>query len=397
MAEENIPIEAFDYFLPEEKIALHPKQERDASKLLCYRSGEISGQSFRELPGLLPEGTALVFNQTKVIEARWLVEKDSGTKIEIFLLSPVDPYTDIQQALQAGSGTSWKCMIGNKKRWKENETIKYTFSYNIVYINWKDREQDIIEFSWENYALNFADILSFVGQIPIPPYLNRKADHQDQEGYQTVFSLEKGSVAAPTAGLHFTEQTLAALADAGIPMNRLTLHVGAGTFRPVKTSNALAHEMHAEEFHIRLENLAFLFTHAGHIIPVGTTSLRTLESVYWIGVKMLAGKFSSWEVHAHEITSLPQDVSPQKAIGKLMEWMHAQNITSVTGYTSIYIYPGYTFRMIRGLITNFHQPKSTLLLLVAALIGEDWKKVYQFALEHDFRFLSYGDSSLLIP
>ncbi len=402
MAFRNIHIDDYDYILPEEKIAKYPLSERDKSKLLIYKDKSISEKKFNTIKDILSKKDLVVFNTTKVIQARLIFHKKTGAEIEIFCLEPQAP-SDYEQIFQTTESCQWKCTVGNLKKWKsdileaeytiENKTLRLT-AEKIK----SDNASQIIEFKWNNKSLSFADILEQTGKTPIPPYLKRESEESDKNRYQTVYSKQKGSVAAPTAGLHFTNNLIEKLHDKGIKTSELTLHVGAGTFKPVKSETIEAHEMHTEHF-IVTKNLIFdLISGINQIVSVGTTSLRTLESLYWLGVKLHIKKtnrnlhISQWEVY-----ELPSDLSAEESLKEILQYMQINKTEYIEATTQIMIVPGYQFKLVNKLITNFHQPKSTLLLLIAAFIGNDWKKVYDYALKNNFRFLSYGDSSLLIP
>jgi S-adenosylmethionine:tRNA ribosyltransferase-isomerase len=395
------------YDLPDDRIARFPLPQRDASKLLVYKAGQIEHTTFTELPYSLPADSYLVFNNTRVIPARLHFTRATGALIELFLLNPVNPDTNmtppISEAMEAMGEVVWQVMIGNRKRWKANETLETRMSTPqgdvTLRADWFDPEQSLIQFSWSPADQSFAQIIEQAGQIPLPPYLNREATDTDRDTYQTVYSKKEGAVAAPTAGLHFTPAVLNALAQQGIGHDYLTLHVGAGTFQPIKTDDVRQHFMHTEQIVYTATNLQNLLSRIGHILPVGTTSMRALESLYWMGVKVMRQESNPFTLDQHYAYRLPieQQPSPAEAIEAVLEYMTASGLTTVTAHTSIYITPGYRFRLCRGIITNFHQPGSTLILLIAALIGDDWQRVYRTALQHDYRFLSYGDSSLLLP
>jgi len=387
----------FNYVLPPEQIAIYPLENRDHSKLLIYRNGEIIHARFNSITDFLPAGTSLVFNDTKVIPARMHFEKASGATIEIFLLTPVLPSAVVQEAMQAQRCCTWKCTIGNLKRWNINLKLSKHFHGTTIEARLVDKEAGLVEFSWTG-ELTFANIVACLGETPLPPYLKRKAEYSDRERYQTVYAQFDGAVAAPTAGLHFTPAVLRSLKKNGFHTEYMTLHVSAGTFLPIKTDNPANHVMHTEQVIITRENIEHLFHHS-HITAVGTTSLRTLESLYWYGVKLILDPLAPFVIHQEdpytelELKKLP---SVKEALCATLSYLDHHKTNMLVGETSIYIVPGYTFRMCDALITNFHQPKSTLILLVAAFLGNDWKKVYQQALDNDYRFLSYGDSSLLI-
>jgi len=401
-AVKDIPIEQYDYPLPDERIAKYPLSERDASKLLVLKDNTISESQFKHIGEFLPKESMLVFNETKVIRARLQFHKPTGSRIEIFCLEPENDY---QVAFAATSPVQWKCLIGNAKRWKEGMlSLTLTVNGNNVVLSAKRLAQNDqyaeIEFSWSPKDLPFSDVLEAAGEIPLPPYLHRDAEPDDRDRYQTVFARYDGSVAAPTAGLHFTQSLIADLHKQEFSFDEVTLHVGAGTFRPVATATIGEHAMHSETIIVRKSLIENLIAHYGKpIIPVGTTSTRTLESLYWLGV-MLAEQGSSlrplhvdqwfpYEPHAEH--SMPE------AMQNLIDYLNNHNLTRLEASTALMIAPSYRMRVITGLITNFHQPKSTLLLLVSALIGERWKDCYRFALNHGFRFLSYGDSCLFLP
>ncbi len=396
----TIELADYCYDLPESRIAKFPLAQRDASKLLVYRRGEIETDIFRNLSDQLTEGSTLVFNNTKVIPARLYFEKNTGAKIEIFLLHPVEPSPLVPLAMEATGSSIWDCMIGNKKRWKTDQLLTRQLTINGQEVSLRAQHNDKdnqVSLSWDGDQIRFVDIVEAAGQVPLPPYLNREANADDKPRYQTVYSEKEGAVAAPTAGLHFTPEVLSAIKDKGINEEFLTLHVSAGTFQPIKVDDVTLHPMHSEQVVISQTNLKNLIK-ADKIIPVGTTSMRTLESLYWYGVKLLESgdtafaiaKLTPYQEHA----SLPNRREALKAVQKQMQSTNKQELI---GETEIFIFPGYDFKVCDALITNFHQPGSTLILLIAAFIGKDWKQVYDYALNNDFRFLSYGDSSLLIP
>ncbi|HYW96049.1 MAG TPA: S-adenosylmethionine:tRNA ribosyltransferase-isomerase [Bacteroidales bacterium] len=400
----EIPLSAFTYDLPDVKIARFPLPERDQSRLLLYQKGSISETRFRELPELLSTGQMLVFNNTRVIHARIRFRKKSGAAIEIFCLEPLVP-SDHQLSFAARESTQWRCLVGNARKWKHDEilTRELTFNGQKVIFNARKIEQEgqsfRIGFSWSPPDISFSEVLEASGETPIPPYLNREAVPGDAETYQTVYSAHEGSVAAPTAGLHFTERVLSRLDQKGIERVNITLHVGAGTFTPVKTENAAEHKMHIEKFHVSKDMIEKLSEGDKSVIATGTTSCRTLESLYWLGVKQLTTGSIREPVHLGqwEAWDLPGDIPAHEALQALSQRAGREDNGFLHASTGIMITPGYRFRMVDGLITNFHQPSSTLLMLIAAFIGDDWKKVYRYALENDFRFLSYGDSSFLLP
>lgn len=397
---ENIFIKDYTYDLPVEKIALFPPEKRDASRLLVYREEQIEDRQFTDLPGQLPAGTLLVLNNTRVIEARVLFKKATGGMIELFCLEPYGQ--GIEAALAATGSCKWYCLIGGASKWKPGQVLEKEVEaggglakLQAHYIG-KNEDRFIIEFSWKP-ELSFAEVLHGAGAIPLPPYIKRTAESVDSERYQTIFNREQGSVAAPTAALHFTEEVMHKLKSRGVETAYLTLHVGAGTFKPVKAEQISGHAMHSEPFSISAQTLKQLIN-AARIVAVGTTSLRTLESLYWLGVKLIGGKMAGneWQLHQWEPYSLePSSLSWLESLEALISWMDRSGQTELHCRTSLIIVPGYRFRSAAGLVTNFHQPQSTLLLLVAAFIGKDWRSVYDHALANDYRFLSYGDSSLL--
>jgi len=397
---KNIRIADFDYNLPEALISKYPLKERDHSKLLVYQNGDITVSKFNQLPDLIDPEHLLVFNNTRVIPARLKFKKTTGANIEIFCLEPVDP-SEYQLAFQSHRCT-WKCIVGNLKKWKDDELIR---ELNLNNTNIKLRALKVkdfktfqhIEFSWDG-SLNYSEIIELAGVTPIPPYLNRESEDIDRERYQTVYSSIKGSVAAPTAGLHFTETLLDKMKSMGIAEAKVTLHVGAGTFKPVQSELVTEHEMHTEFFSVSSKTLELLTEKHEKIIAIGTTTLRTLESLYWLGMKVKMGLVNNSDL-LHLNQWEPYEINPTlsypEAIKTLLDHLQKKEMKELYATTQIMIIPGYQIRSVKALITNFHQPKSTLLLLVAALIGNDWKKVYDYALNNDFRFLSYGDSSLL--
>jgi S-adenosylmethionine:tRNA ribosyltransferase-isomerase len=394
----SIPISAFDYFLPDEKIARHPLMSRSSSKLLQWKDSTISDHYFYHLPELLPSGSTLVFNNTKVIRARIVMQNINGARVEIFCLEPFEK--SIEQGLQSKNQSTWVCYVGNKKKWKEDQlflTLKELDLTLSAKISGQTDDAFTIEFEW-NTEHRFGELLEVLGKIPLPPYLKREEELNDSSSYQTVYAQFEGSVAAPTAGLHFTDEILEKLNSSGIKNEFVTLHVGAGTFKPVKSEDAVSHSMHAEQISINRDTIKNLSETDGPIISVGTTSLRTLESLFWIAYKIKINGFSKtetlsqWEIYEIEEKNLPTFKSLMQ---ELYLKMLNENKTTIEAFTSIMITPEYKIRTANGLITNFHQPKSTLLLLISAFCGNSWKKIYDHALNNDYRFLSYGDSSLL--
>jgi len=404
MNPKEIKIAHFSYLLPEERIAKYPLQERDSSKLLLYQNSSTTEQQFYNLSHFLPKGSHLVFNNSKVVNCRLLFRTETGALIELFCLEPTDN-TDPSIALNATQKCIWKCLVGNSKRWKADALqIELTskskstkLSANKVFA---DNGFFTIEFTWDNEEITFGEILQAIGELPIPPYLKRTADENDKISYQTIYAKQEGSVAAPTAGLHFTDDVLTSLHQAGITKEEITLHVGAGTFIPVKSEQIGDHEMHIELVSITKSNVVSVLHNLDNIIAVGTTSVRTMESLYYLGClvnedPLLDAKdlfIQQWMPYEIEYK-----LTVKEALQSLIHYFDSNKISTLLFKTSILIVPGFTFRIVNGLITNFHQPNSTLLLLIAAFVGEEWKKIYDFALENQFRFLSFGDSSLLLP
>ena len=399
---KDISIEAYDYPLPEERIAKYPLAERDASKLLVLKDNEIQESQFRHIGDFLPKDALLIFNETKVIRARLQFRKVTGSRIEIFCL---EPEKDYQVAFSAVSPVRWKCLIGNAKRWKEGKlSMELSIGGTSVVLNAERISQNDqyaeIEFSWTPENLSFASVLEAAGEIPLPPYLHRDAEPDDRDRYQTVFARYDGSVAAPTAGLHFTQPLIEALHDKGFAFDEVTLHVGAGTFRPVATETIGEHAMHSETIIVRKSLIQNLMKQIGKpIIPVGTTSTRTLESLYWLGVMLKEQGTDLCPLHVEQWFPYEEHapLSATEALQQVLDYLDQHQLTRLEASTALMIAPSYKMRVITGLITNFHQPKSTLLLLVSALIGERWKDCYRFALDNGFRFLSYGDSCLFLP
>jgi len=399
----EIHIAAYNYPLPDDRIARYPLTERDHSKLLIYKEGRISEAGFKHLPDYLPEKSLMVFNNTRVIRARLLFQKVTGAQIEIFCLEPVEPH-DYQLVFQQKKECIWKCLVGNLKRWKEDtlqqaicidgESIVLTAEKKEV-----NGENILVRFFWDHPDYTFAEVLDAAGILPIPPYLRRETEDADLQTYQTVYSKIKGSVAAPTAGLHFTPAVFSELDKKGIRREEITLHVGAGTFKPVKSETIGEHLMHTESFVIRKDTIEQLITHFGHIIAVGTTSVRTLESLYYMGAKLVQDPSICEEeliVKQWDPYDMNTDIETIRALQAILDYLSAHDTEQLITATQIMIVPGYTFKIVRGIVTNFHQPQSTLLLLVSAFVKGNWKEIYDYALTHDFRFLSYGDSSLLL-
>lgn len=421
MDTKHIRIDDYNYDLPDERIAKFPLKERDHSKLLVFNKGALSDDVFYNLPQYLPKGALMVFNNTRVIQARMHFRKETGALIEVFLMEPAEP-ADYEQMFQSTVKCSWLCMIGNLKKWKEGP-LKRDFEIKgqkLTLCATMDRSKTAeksggtnywVDFEWDNPQINFADILDAVGELPIPPYLNRETEESDKVTYQTVYSKIKGSVAAPTAGLHFTDKVLADLDAHGIVRDEVTLHVGAGTFKPVKTEEIEGHKMHSEYIVVHRHTFEHLLEHDCKAIAVGTTSVRTLESLYYIGVKLLRNPNATEDdlhVEQWEPYDLPHDenglvmvngkaVTVRESVQAILDYLNRDHLEALHTSTQIIIAPGYVYKIVKMLVTNFHQPKSTLLLLVSAFLKGDWRKVYDYALSHDFRFLSYGDSNLLMP
>jgi len=400
----DININEFDYHLPEDKIAQFPLSGRDESKLLIYKRGLISEDIFKNIPNHLPENSLLVFNETKVIRARLLFRKSNGATIELFCLEPILPTRELQQAFEQNSGVVWKCMVGNSRRWKSGKLQKSisnngsTFVLSAVRLQ-QMQDQSFIRFEWEPSALSFSEILVHTGIIPLPPYMKREAIKSDAERYQTIYARAEGSVAAPTAGLHFTAAVFQKLDQKKIDRVDLTLHVGAGTFKPVTQNEIKNHEMHFEKILIHKNMVQQILNHLSeNITVVGTTSMRTVESLYWFGVKLMIDKKSPEEIDIKQWDSYDPiyncEIRPRDSLMEVLNYMRKHSLETVSGQTQLMIVPGYRFRIPNILITNFHMPKSTLLLLVSAFIGKGWKEAYDYALGHDFRFLSYGDACL---
>ena len=401
---KHIKISDYNYPLPDERIAKFPLPVRDQSKLLVYRHGEVSETRFTSLPDYLEAGELMIFNNTKVIQARLHFRKETGALIEIFCLEPIQP-NDYVLNFQQTSHAAWLCMIGNLKKWKEGSLHKemnvkgHTITLTATRGECRGTSH-WVDFTWDNPEITFADILEVFGELPIPPYLNRETQESDKETYQTVYSKIKGSVAAPTAGLHFTERVLQALRDKGVDLEEVTLHVGAGTFKPVKSEEIEGHEMHTEYISVNRQTIEKLIAHGGKAIAVGTTSVRTLESLYYIGVT-IASHPDAGQEELHVRQWQPYETHPTmttvESLQQILDYMKRHELETLHTSTQIIIAPGYTYHIVQKMVTNFHQPQSTLLLLVSAFVKGNWRTIYDYALAHDFRFLSYGDSSLLIP
>jgi S-adenosylmethionine:tRNA ribosyltransferase-isomerase len=393
---QHINIQDFSYELPQDRIAVYPLATRDASKLLVYNRGTIEHTAFKSLSDFLPEGSFLFFNDTKVIPARILFTKDTGAEIEIFLLNPIKPSVLMAEVMLAKNECSWQCTIGNLKRWKETKQLHKNVNGIQLTASLINRTEGIVEFKWSE-PISFAEVVTQAGITPLPPYIKREASTEDVTRYQTIYSHYEGAVAAPTAGLHFTDSVFESLTKKGIEKDFVTLHVSAGTFQPVKAENALKHTMHHEQIVITRQAIENLLIQNRSIIAVGTTSMRTLESLYWFGVKLIENSTSNFIITQTDPYKSKNVTETAEALQAVIKHMDDNELQTITGVTSIFIHPGYTFKICKGLITNFHLPGSTLMLLVAAFVGEDWKNIYDEALKHNYRFLSYGDSSLLLP
>lgn len=399
----NIRIEEYNYPLPDEQIAKYPLSQRDSSKLLIYDKGEVSHTQFSNIAELLPKGSLMIFNNTRVIQARLHFRKETGALIEVFLLEPYAP-SDYELMFQTREECSWLCLIGNMKKWKEGQ-LSRDIDVNGASVTLSAERlgahgtSQIVKLSWNNENVCFADLIDAAGELPIPPYLNRNTEESDKTTYQTVYSKIKGSVAAPTAGLHFTPEVLKDIDQHDIEREELTLHVGAGTFRPVKAEVISDHDMHTEYVSVSRHTIERLLAHNGQAIAVGTTSVRTLESLYYIGLHIMGGDTSDNAMHVKQWEPYEQreNTSATEALTAILEYMTVNELETLNASTQIIIAPGYEYKIVCRLITNFHQPQSTLLLLVSALVGDDWHKIYDYALNNGFRFLSYGDSSMLIP
>jgi S-adenosylmethionine:tRNA ribosyltransferase-isomerase len=407
MHPKNLSISDFDYSLPEEKIAVYPLPERDQSKLLIYKNGTISEDIYRNISDHLPEKSFLVFNDTKVIKARILFQKKTGAVIEIFCLEPHEKINDYAIILAQKNSVRWKCMIGGAGKWKEKYLEKEIeidgekITLKAVLVE-KLSDAYVVELSWNPGDYSFAEIIDHAGETPLPPYIKRKAEESDSETYQTIYSVHEGSVAAPTAGLHFTKEIFSSLKQKNIQTGFVTLHVGAGTFKPVKSASMEGHEMHAEWIDVKTNFIEQLIQNISHgVFCVGTTSVRTIESLYWMGFKTFLNpdidfanlKINQWEVYEDSLKS--NNCNAKESLQSLLNYLKNKKTERLFIQTQIIIAPGYEFKIVKGIVTNFHQPKSTLLLLVAAMIGEKWKEIYEYALSHEFRFLSYGDGCLI--
>lgn len=406
---QKISIQDYTYSLPEERIAAYPLTERDASNLLVYKKEMIISSVYKKIADHIPENSLLIFNNTKVVEARLLFQKPTGGVIEIFCLEPHQQYADITTAMLQKEKVLWHCLVGGASKWKTGQVLKKEIKHKeeqiILQATYVEKKKDsfIIELSWAPSGMSFAEILHYAGAIPLPPYIKRKPETADAERYQTVYAKADGSVAAPTAGLHFTDSIFDSFKTKNIKTDFVTLHVGAGTFKPVKSKTMQEHDMHAEWIDVSRKSIETILQSLDqNIVAVGTTSLRTIESLYWLGAKQIVAntrqqetgtRLSLFQWEAYEIET--ENITTKQALQSLLEWMKKNKQERLIAKTQLLIVPGYQFKIINGLVTNFHQPQSTLLLLVAALVGDGWKKIYTYALENNFRFLSYGDGSLL--
>jgi S-adenosylmethionine:tRNA ribosyltransferase-isomerase len=402
MHPKDLRIEDYTYTLPEERIAMYPMEPRDASRLLVYKDGIISEDTYKHIADHLPTGTLMVFNQTKVVHARLQFQKPTGGAIEIFCLEPHSSLKDMHTAMIQKGQVWWNCLVGSAKKWKDGTPLHLNcteggFTLSATMVNKHDGYYTI-QLDWDKPELTFAEVLHHAGKVPLPPYISRQADVKDEQTYQTIFAVDEGSVAAPTAGLHFTQAIMESLHEKGISSTNVTLHVGAGTFKPVKSATMQGHDMHSEWIEVSRESIKTLMQHGGDIVAVGTTSLRTIESLYWIGCKLLDNIHIDWggiAITQWEPYEATKNYNRQEALGAVLSYMSENNLAKLVTRTRILIAPGYKFRVVSGLVTNFHQPQSTLLLLVAALVGSGWRDVYSYAMNNSFRFLSYGDGSLL--
>jgi len=393
---QTIQSNEFDYPLPDKSIALYPLKDRDLSKLLVYQNRKITHSGFRNISDYLAKGSLMVFNNTKVIPARIHFQRETGSWIEILIVEHTPGKSDDGAVLEC------KCIIGNKKKWKSDEILRIYRLENETELElkaaWLNRNHDTVAITWKPQKLSFMEVLALFGEMPIPPYLNRESDETDKTNYQTVYAKEEGAIAAPTAGLHFTNNVLESLKEKGVEATWLTLHVGIGTFRPMKSEKVAEHEMHPEEVIIPKQVIFDLLQNKGPVIAVGTTSVRSLESLYWLGTELLANKhFPNLLESKNPYQWSERTFTPLEVWSVILEWMDINNRADLRFFTRLYIMPGYLFKVVNGLVTNFHQPKSTLLVLISAFIGSDWKRVYSEAIKENYRFLSYGDSSLLLP
>lgn len=408
MNPKKISISDYNYPLSDTQIAKYPLEKRDESKLLVYHQGEIVDSHYYDLSKFLPNETLLIFNDTKVVEARLIFEKQTGGIIEVFCLEPHEKYGDVTLAMMQKKQVLWKCLIGGASKWKDGMKLSKKITLNDsdeltieVAIEEKRHDYFIVDFNWSNEEITFAEVLHLAGLIPLPPYLNREAEEKDKQRYQTIYAANDGSVAAPTAGLHFTENVFRSLAKKNIQKQFVTLHVGAGTFKPVKSETIEDHEMHAEFIDVHISTIEKVLQNIHKtIVVVGTTSLRTIETLYWMGGKVVEKNYNVKDkddlvIHQWDAYEMQLKIAPEFALKALIKWMKENNMERLITKTQIMIAPGYLLKIAKGIITNFHQPKSTLLLLIAAIVGDDWKRMYEHAMNHNYRFLSYGDGSLL--
>lgn len=402
MHPKDLKIEDYTYALPDERIAKYPLAERDASKLLVFNKRQLTEDTYRNIAQYIPEGALMVFNRTKVVQARLLFTKETGGVIEVFCLEPHEQYSDVQTAMLQTHSVLWKCIVGGASKWKHGLVLEQQHDGFTLKAGIADRGEGYftIELAWDT-DMSFAEVLHIAGKVPLPPYLHRDAEASDEERYQTIYAKDKGSVAAPTAGLHFTERIMDSLREKHIETAFVNLHVGAGTFMPVKSDTMQGHTMHAEWIHVDVDTIQQLIANLDKgIVAVGTTTMRTLESLYWIGAKLLnhtVPDFEGYAVNQWDPYEMETDADTATALQALVDYLLQNKQTSLVTKTQILIAPGYKNRVVRGLATNFHQPQSTLLLLVASMLGDDWRRLYEHALQHDYRFLSYGDGCLLWP
>lgn len=402
MHPKDLKIEDYTYNLPDERIAKYPLEQRDASKLLIYHDGQLTEDVYRNIAAHIPGGSLMVFNRTMVVQARLLFTKLTGGIIEVFCLEPHEQYGDVQTAMLQTQRVLWRCIVGGAGKWKDGLVLEQqheTFTLQASMVE-RGAGSFVIELIWNTDA-SFAEVLHTAGKIPLPPYLHRQAEHSDTERYQTIYAKEKGSVAAPTAGLHFTDNIMQSLGKKGIGTAFVNLHVGAGTFMPVKSTTMQDHTMHAEWIHVDVDTIHKLITYLEKgIVAVGTTTMRTLESLYWIGVKLLnhtVPDFGGYAVSQWDPYEITADADAETALSALADYLLLNRLSTLVTRTQILIAPGYTNRIVKGLATNFHQPQSTLLLLVASMIGDNWREMYKYALDNNYRFLSYGDGCLIWP
>jgi len=398
MIQEQYGLAQYQYHLPEERIARYPLKVRDESRLLVWKEGNLVHSRFRQLAEFLPVNSTLFFNNTKVIPARLLFHKQTGGTIEVFLLHPADNRLSMGEGLASSSPVTWQCTVGNERRWPPGMSLEMLCEGITLHATFTDRSSGLVTLSWKPEATPFATVIAAAGAVPLPPYLKRPAEEADRERYQTIYSKHDGAVAAPTAGLHFTQEVFGSLKLSGVRVEYLTLHVSAGTFLPIKSDDVTRHRMHEEQILISRSNVVRLLQKNGPIIAVGTTALRTLESIYWYGAMLASKPGSHFAVPQDLPYSLQNlEIPVQVSLKQVLDKMDREGKSELTGATSIYVIPGYKFRLTEGLITNFHQPGSSLLVLVSAFVGQAWREIYQEALKSDYRFLSFGDSTLLLP